>query len=108
MFGRRLLCALACAVAVTTGCGTSPEEQACLDVADAVADAAGRCGFDVDANRRSFINAVAGGDCGNITRVRDSDELYMTCIPSIEAISCPDLTAGNLDASCLSQLLRPE
>lgn len=82
------------------------EEQACLDVAEGVAAAAGRCGGDYQANYDAFIDGAAEGDCANIVQVRDRAALYDECLPSLEVVSCDDLLAGQLDDSCRDQLLR--
>lgn len=87
--------------------GDGDAEQACLDVADAIADAAVRCGAGTyETNYDGFIDIAACGDCGNIVDLRDRGDLYAACIPSFGTISCEDLTGGNLDASCNDQLLR--
>lgn len=92
---------------LSLGCGddaTGPEAEACFDMADAVAEAAQRCGEDYEANRNSFIAVAADGDCANITHVRDRQALYDECIPSLQTIECSDLQEGNLDGSCRDQL----
>jgi hypothetical protein len=89
------------------GAGTSGPAQACLDTADATAKATQRCGQDYKMNYDAFINIVAKGNCSNVTQVRDEAALRGVCLPSLAAISCPDLMAGKLDASCKGQLLRP-
>lgn len=97
---------------VTSGCGDdggsgakSPAAQACEDTADAVAKAAERCGGSYQANYDAFVQAAVGGNCNNTVSVRDRAALYDTCIPSFATISCADLTAGNIDATCRDQLL---
>jgi hypothetical protein len=114
----RIFAAVALASGLVMGCGgrdggggdgdgdDDAETQACLDTADAVAGAAERCGGDYQANYDAFIDGAAEGDCSNIVEVRDAGELYDECFPSLEAIACEDLLAGDLDASCREQLLR--
>jgi hypothetical protein len=89
-------------------CGTSEAEQACLDTADAVGKAAQRCGLDYEANRTAFIQTGAGGDCANIDEIRDEGSLRGACFSSMGTVSCDDLKAGKLDASCSKQLIRED
>jgi hypothetical protein len=95
---------------LAAGCGggsVGEEEKACLDMADVVAKASQRCGGDYKANYDAFIDAAAGGDCGNIKDVRDVDALYDECFPYIESVSCIDLVdASSYPAACVSQLYR--
>ncbi len=85
------------------GCGPSPA-QGCEDVADAAATAAQACGADYDAYRRALIIGAVGGDCDDTKALRDADLLYDSCIPAIKALSCEDLMAAKLPASCVGQL----
>jgi hypothetical protein len=92
---------------VSTACsGTEPPEQACLDTADAVGKAAQRCGLDYQKNYDAFVQTAAGGDCENVVRVRDENALRSTCFTSLQSVSCEDLKAAKLDASCQAQLAR--
>ena len=101
---------------VATGCGVDDRKvnvagatppAACLDLADAVAQAAVRCGEGTyEQNFSSFVAAAAQGDCNNIVAVKDMSSLYSECIPSIQTLACADLSTGNLDPSCQSQLTR--
>lgn len=88
---------------LSSGCGTSDEEKACEDVAQAVADAAERCQPGAGAATRAEFERQLGG-CGEIDSIRDEDSLYSTCLPSLETIECSALMSGNLDPSCLDQL----
>lgn len=94
------------------GCGgadggdPSREEVACVDTATAVAEAAVRCGQAYQPNYDAFVQAAAGGDCGNIIQVRDEMTLRDVCIPSLQTVACGDLAAGRIDDSCRDQLLR--
>jgi hypothetical protein len=101
------LTAAACSTTSSAG-STSGPQQACLDTADAVGKAALRCGGDYTANYNAFIKCTANGDCANITQVRDEPSLRDTCLPKFQTIQCPDLTSGNLDASCKGQLLHAQ
>src|SRR5262245_42159537 len=89
---------------------TGGPAKACTDTADAVAKAAVRCSNGNQAaykpNYDQFVQAGAGGDCNNITSVRDEASLRGTCIPSFDTVPCADLQAGKIDASCKSQLIR--
>jgi hypothetical protein len=99
---------VAVALGMDFGCGGDPshEAQLCLDIADAVAQAAERCGQSYEENFEAFIDSAAGGDCDKVDQVRDEDALVNVCIPSLETISCEYLLAGEIDDSCRSQLLR--
>jgi hypothetical protein len=99
---------LAIGVMGLMGCSTDEAEQACLDVADALATSAERCGFDYDANFDAFVDAAASGDCGNIVSVRDKTSLYDDCVPHLEDLTCAELNDSSLSLppSCESQLLR--
>jgi hypothetical protein len=88
----------------TTSTAVSGPTKACNDTADAVAKAAQRCGSDYQSNYNAFVNAV--GTCEKIVQIRDETSLRSTCLPSLSTISCTDLMAGNLDASCKGQLLK--
>jgi hypothetical protein len=81
--------------------------KACEDTADAVAKAAQRCGQDYQANYKAFIQAGAGGNCSNVVSIRDETELRQSCLPSLATISCEDLLAAKISASCNAQLQRP-
>ncbi len=91
------------AVALVGGCGPSPA-QGCEDLADAAATAAQACGEDYDSFRRALIIGAVGGDCDDTKALRDAGLLYDSCIPAIKALSCEDLKAGKLPASCIGQL----
>ena len=98
---------VAVACSSSTGGGTTAPQQACLDLADAVAKAAVRCNLgDYQSNYNAFIQAAANGNCANITSVRDMTSLRGTCIPSFGTISCAALQAAMLDPSCSQQLIR--
>jgi hypothetical protein len=108
--GHRHGFALLAAAAVVAACGSSSSgssssAQACMDVATAVAKAAQRCGADYHTSYNQFVQSAANGNCSNVVQVRDSNALYQTCIPSFMTISCTDLMAGNIDATCRAQLL---
>jgi hypothetical protein len=85
----------------------SAQSKACLDTIEALARAAERCGGNYQANYDAALQNAAGGDCNKIVSIRDESALRSTCLPSLMALSCPDLTAGKLDASCKAQLQRP-
>jgi hypothetical protein len=84
---------------------SSANEQACLDMADAVGKAAERCGQDYAANRSAFIQNAVKGDCANTVSVRDEASLRSTCIPYFGTVSCADLLAGKVDDTCKAQLV---
>lgn len=91
----------------TGGTASSGSEQACSDAADAVAKAAARCGQDYQKNYDAFVASGAGGSCAKVTAIRDEPALRTVCIPSMSTISCTELLAGKVDASCKGQLVRP-
>jgi len=87
------------------GCSRAPSaQQACEDDITAMADAMDRCGIGVsfDSNRDALEAAFHG--CGSVTSVRDEDELYYQCIPSLSVVLCSNLEKGDLDSSCDQQL----
>lgn len=88
------------------GSGASPL-QACLDMVEALAKAAERCGQPYQQSYDEAVQAIANGDCKNIIQVRDEASLRSTCIPSLAQVTCSQLQTGMLDASCKSQLFRP-
>jgi hypothetical protein len=99
----------ACAIgsSSSSSTGAAAGEQACQDMADAVAKAEVRCSLGTyDQRFKVFVDSAALGDCKNIVEVRDHDALYKTCFPTLQTINCLDLSNGNLDASCKQQLLR--
>jgi hypothetical protein len=82
--------------------------QACIDMADAVADAAERaCAQDYQANYNAFIQSAAAGNCNNIKQLRNEDTLRADCIPWFSTATCAQLSdTSQLPAECKSQLLR--
>src|SRR5262245_55461160 len=100
------LLAVACALALvacvvggppSSSKGAGASEQACKDMADAVARAEVRCSLGTYAVRfKTFVDSAALGDCKNIVEVRDHDALYDTCFPTLQTINCLDLSNGNL------------
>ena len=82
------------------GAGALPPHR-CL------AKAAMRCGMDYQKNYDAFIQVAAKGNCSNILAVRDEAALRATCLPSFATISCADLAAGKIDATCKAQLQHP-
>lgn len=94
--------------ALSSGCGDSDPEQACLDFADALATSAERCGFDYETNFASAVATAAGGDCENIDSVRDLDSFESVCLPYIRQLTCGQLSssAPDLPDACLNQLRR--
>jgi hypothetical protein len=97
---------VACVVAPSSSSkGAAASEQACKDMADAVAKAEVRCSLGTYEQRfKTFVDSAALGDCKNIVEVRDHDALYGTCFPTLQTINCLDLSNGNLDASCKQQM----
>jgi len=108
--GHALALAFSVSACGNTGDAADPGEpsaaDACNDLAGAVASAAARCGQDYQTNHDAFVASAALGDCDNIVRIRDREDLYGTCIPSLSSLACSDLFAGNLDATCREQLGR--
>jgi hypothetical protein len=93
-------CIGACSSSSSSSLTQTREAQACLDAADVVARAAQRCGQDYKANYDAFVQSAANGNCANIIKVRDETSLRQACFPSLVTVSCEDLKAGRLDASC--------
>ena len=93
-----------------SACGAKTGEQACKDVADSLAVAFQQCGFDYQMSYDSFVQGLANGDCANIVGIRDEPALYDDCIPTLKALTCPQINDPTLKlpASCLGQLQRNE
>lgn len=90
-----------------TGSGEdNPSEHACLDVIDAFARTAERCGGDYATEHDRLVQRDAKGDCKNVRSIRDENALRSTCIPFVKSQPCHDFTAGVLDPSCAEQLQR--
>lgn len=94
--------------ALSSGCGGSDAEQACVDFADALATSGERCGFDYETNFDAAVDSAAGGDCENIDSVRDLDAFESVCLPYIRQLTCEQLnnSAPDLPDACLMQLRR--
>ena len=90
------------------GCGPTDSEQACLDTADALASSAQRCGLDYQVNFDVFVDVAAGGDCANITAIRDQGALYDECIPFFRSLSCEQLNDPTIQVpeGCKAQFQR--
>lgn len=106
---RHVLPLLCVTFVFTIGCGGKDPEQACNDVADALARGLENCGYssaDVEEARTGFKQAVGG--CTDVKDIRDEDELYDMCIPSLEDLDCESFASGapSLHESCNDQLLR--
>jgi hypothetical protein len=103
--------ALVIAALGAAGCGSSGAgagEQACLDLADTLGSDAQRCGLDYQTNYDAIVGAVAGGDCANITSLRDHDSFYGECLPFLRNLTCEEVnsTTVTFPASCKAQLVR--
>lgn len=92
--------------------GAPPTAQACLDLVDALARAQVRCGGDAGADYDSAFKAVlgqiAGGDCNEVTSIRDEPSLCASCVPSLATIACADIRDNRLPGSCNLQLERTQ
>lgn len=82
--------------------------QACLEMADAVGDAAERaCAQDYQANYDAFIQSAAAGSCDNVKQLRDEETLRSICLPWFSTATCAQLTdTTQMPAEYASQLLR--
>lgn len=101
-----LLLAAGCSSWDTGAPDTSGPERACLDTVTALAKAAERCGEELPRVYDQQLASIAGGDCKNVTSVRDEASLRAECIPSLTTSSCSNILAGNHDPSCAAQLVR--
>lgn len=104
-----LVVTFACAAcgSYDTGSGAdNPSEHACLDVIDAFARTAQRCGGDYATEHDRLVQRDAKGDCKNVRSIRDENALRSTCIPFVKSQSCHDFAAGVLDPTCAEQLQR--
>lgn len=81
--------------------------QSCRDTVDALAKAFERCGTPYATASEAIVKSAANGDCNNVNAIRDEASLRQVCLPSLTTLQCSALTAGNLDASCRSQLQHP-
>jgi hypothetical protein len=91
-----------------TGSGNDDAQQACIDVIDAFARTAERCGGDYATEHDRLIKRDAAGDCTNVRTIRDESALRSTCIPFVMSQPCDDFTNGKLDPACAEQLQRRE
>lgn len=102
-----LTCLAACGTATTEqGMERTPTEV-CLDVANAVATTVQRCGGDYGDAFTSFVDTAVDGSCQNVVFIRDIDELYDVCIPTVEQTSC-DVVLDVIDRvpePCRDQLI---
>src|SRR5262245_48453785 len=85
--------------------GSNPV-QACMDVADAFATAAARCGYGYKVTYNAFERAIGG--CANTVGVRDMQLLYDDCIPLLKSLTCDELIDPTLQLpeSCRGQFVR--
>ena len=88
---------------------TAAAPQACCDVANSIIDACVRCGLSsrsgcVSQVTTSISSASRGQGCAGADQVRDSQQFYNDCLPGLDALSCTDLKAGALPASCTDQI----
>jgi len=58
---------------------------------------------DYDGAVKSTAEAIRPGE---VTRLRDREELYAKCLPALAKTSCHDILAGKLPTSCMGQCLR--
>ncbi|MDB5218549.1 MAG: hypothetical protein JWO86_6476 [Myxococcaceae bacterium] len=103
--GAAFVCA-ACGSYDTGIVGENAPEHACLDVIDAFARTAERCGADYATEHDRLVQRDAAGDCKNVRSIRDERTLRGTCIPFVKSQSCSDFTNGKLDPTCAEQLQR--
>jgi hypothetical protein len=110
--GAERLVASAGLVMLAGGCSSSSSGNQstvtdCVDTASAVANAMVRCKLSTYQEAKAqFVDGVAAGNCDNVESVRDEAALRATCIPSLETISCNDLSGNRLDPSCTNQFAR--
>ncbi len=98
----------ACSEDDTSSRVDSAASQACLEMADVVANAAVRaCAQPYQANYDAFIQSAAAGDCRNVKLIRDEAALRNVCLPWFDTATCAQLSAvSTVPAECKSQLLR--
>lgn len=85
---------------------THAPERACLDTVTALAKAGERCGLEYRRVYDQQLTAIAGGDCKNVTGIRDERALREECLPSLASEPCESVIAGEHDESCSTQLKR--
>ena len=90
--------------------GQTAPAAACCDVGNATVDICVRCsGYSAqtcgDAVQSAIDDSSLGQGCAGADDIRDSDALYNECLPALTTISCADVEAGNLPASCQDQIL---
>ena len=102
-----LLAACSACSSWDTGSGTGDDaELACKATLSAYARAHERCGEDYQTAYDKLLRDNAAGDCKNVRTIRDETALRETCIPLVDALTCPELAQGKTDASCARQLQR--
>lgn len=79
--------------------------RVCYEMADAVSNAAAqKCRQDKKANYDAF---VAQAKCDQVTNIRNIVELRRDCFATeLPLLTCAQLAAGRLPASCAAQLIR--
>ena len=101
-----LLATVACSSWNTGEPNAGDAERACNDTVKALAEASARCGEEYARVHDAQLIDIAGGDCKNITNVRDEPSLRSECLPSLATAPCPDILSNTHDPSCAAQLER--
>ncbi|HJL16031.1 MAG TPA: hypothetical protein RMH99_10255 [Sandaracinaceae bacterium LLY-WYZ-13_1] len=96
------------AAAPVAGCQYEAATQACYDLLDAYGARLAECGYypSAEAGAQDLHDQLEadGLDCDTSpTGIRDEDELYMECLPTLETLACdtPDATPP----SCRDQIV---
>lgn len=98
--------ALAC---LAPGCGQSAQTAACYETVDVLTAALERCGVAPEPGGGTLEHQVEssvtmGQGCGRVVSIRDERALRDECFPALRVISCADLEAAALPASCRAQI----
>ena len=87
---------LGLAAVLLSGCGAPDPADACVDLAETIADKADECGLDYQASYQATIDVFVGGDCEETRGLMYDKAFYRKCLPALSAISCEELRKSGI------------
>lgn len=101
--GSNRICTVVYAASCMIACGAGEAQQACLDLADAVATSSEECGVSYGDTYDAIVEELS--DCA-FDKLRDRGIFYGSCIPGIRGMSCETLSQPlvALPSECANQL----